>query len=106
MAEPVVREVRAHLPLVSLKVGIARAFLEYVLDLLPLTRYPASAYRQTIEEAKRRIWARDPGDVDALALSLWLAAPAWTNDRDFEVAGIECFTMARLLAIFFGSSAR
>jgi predicted nucleic acid-binding protein len=104
--ETVVREVQAHLPLVSLRIGAPRAFLEYALELLPLTRYPASAYRQTIQEAKRRIWERDPDDVDVLALSLRLALPVWTNDRDFEAAGIASFTTARLLAVFFGSPSR
>lgn len=41
-----------------------------------------------------------------LALTLRLGLPLWSNDRDFGEAGIEYFTTARLLAMFFGTSPR
>jgi hypothetical protein len=39
-------------------------------------------------------------------LALHLALPIWSNDRDFEVSGIDCFTTARLAAILLGTSSR
>jgi predicted nucleic acid-binding protein len=50
-----------------------------------------------LREARRRMEARDPDDVPLLALALALKVPIWTHDRDFEVAGVEKYTTARLL---------
>lgn len=102
--DAVLQEVRDHLPQVAQQVGGERAFLEYALELLPLTRYLAGTYRRMIGEARRRVGQRDPDDVDVLALALQLGMPVWTNNRDFEGTGIEYFTTARLLALFFGPS--
>ena len=94
------------MPQAALKVGVEATFLEYALDLLPLTPYAARMYRQSMAEARRRISKRDPKDVDVLALTLHLGLPLWSNDRDFDEAGIEYLTTARLLAMFFGASPR
>jgi predicted nucleic acid-binding protein len=99
-------EVQAYLPRLALKVGVRTATLRNALDLLPLTSYAARAYRQNVTEARRRIGLRDPKDVDVLALSLQFGLPIWSNDRDFETAGVERLTTARLLALFFGRSLR
>jgi predicted nucleic acid-binding protein len=40
---------------------------------------------------------RDPNDVDVLALSLHLGHAVWSNDNDFEDAGVEWHTTAELL---------
>lgn len=42
---------------------------------------------------------RDPDDIHLLALSLTLGLPLWSNDRDFEDAGVECLSTARLLKV-------
>jgi predicted nucleic acid-binding protein len=101
----VLDEVRAHIPLLALKLGVGKEFLLYALDLLPLNHYTSRVYHQAIIEARRRIEHRDPNDVDVLALTLSLNIPLWTNDRDFEDTGIEWITTAKLLALFFGKSA-
>ena len=72
--------------------------------LLPLSAYPPQTYRQTISQARQLIQHRDPDDADVLALTLKLGIPLWTNDRDFEETGVEQFTTAHLLAMFFGKS--
>ncbi len=104
--EVVLSEVREHLPRLAQKVGAIPAFLEYALDLLPLRGYPASAYRGTMPEARRRIGSRDPDDIDVLALALRLRVPLWSNDRDFEGTGAEQMTTPDILKLFFGSSPR
>ena len=43
--------------------------------------------------------ARDPDDVDVLALALQSACPVWTNDNDFEDVGVEWHTTAELLKL-------
>ena len=103
--EIVLSEVREHVPRLARKLGTLPAFLEYGLDLLPLRRYPARAYRGTMVEAKRRIGSRDP-DIEVLALALRLQAPLWSNDRDFEGTGVEQMTTPDVLKLFFGPSPR
>ena len=104
--EVVLSEVREHVPRLARKLGTMPAFLEYALDLLPLRRYPARAYRGKMAEARRRIGRRDPDDIDVLALALRLQAPLWSNDRDFERTGVEQMTTPDLLKLFFGPSPR
>jgi predicted nucleic acid-binding protein len=86
-----------------LQLGVARAVIENALWLLPLTPYTGRIYRKSIAEAVRRIGQRDPRDVDVLALALHLGIPIWSNDGDFQNAGIDCFTTTRLLTMFFGA---
>ena len=102
--EYILSEVNAHLPTLAAKLKITETYLEYGLSLLPLSAYPPQTYRQTISQARELIQHRDPDDVDVLALTLKLGIPLWTNDRDFEGTGVEQFTTARLLAMFFGKS--
>jgi predicted nucleic acid-binding protein len=104
--EIVLSEVREHVPQLARKLGTMPAFLEYALDLLPLRRYSARAYRETMVEARRRIGSRDPDDIDVLALALRLRAPLWSNDRDFEGTGVERLTTPDILKLFFGPSPR
>lgn len=100
----VLREVKAHLPRLALKMGCGRGLLENAFDLLPLTRYSARAYHNKMAEARRQIEHRDPDDVDVLALALHLGVPLWSNDHDFDHTSIVRFTTAQLLALFFGAT--
>lgn len=102
--EYILSEVNAHLPMLATKLKITEAYLEYALNLLPLSSYPSQTYRQTTSQARQMMRHRDPDDADVLALTLKLGIPLWTNDRDFEGTGVEQFTTARLLAMFFGKS--
>ncbi len=102
MPESVLEEVRRYTPTIARKLGTREEFLEYTLELLPLTLYSPKAYRRFLAEARLRIAHRDPDDVDVLALCLHLGLPVWSNDRDFEDANILTLTSAELLALFFG----
>ena len=64
---------------------------------LPVTIMDRDVYAQSIPKAERLIGARDPEDVEVLALALHLKLPLWSNDRDFEAAGVERYTTAQLL---------
>ena len=59
------------------------------LAALPVTVLDRSEYEHHLPEAKRRIGKRDPDDVDVLALALDLNLAVWSNDNDFEDAGVE-----------------
>ncbi len=102
----VIDEVRAYLPRLADKLDASPMLLEFALDLLPLRVYSRSAYTRAMSEARRRIERRDPDDVEVLALTLRLGVPLWSNDRDFEETGVERFTTAQLLQLFFGASGR
>jgi len=67
------------------------------LAALPITVVGRSEYEDHVPEAERRIGKRDLDDVDVLALALDLNLPVWSNDNDFEDAGVEWHTTAELL---------
>ena len=90
-------EVREYLPKMAEAYRIALELLDGRLKLLGVRAYDRAAYEKYIPRAARRIAARDPDDVELLALALALGIPVWSNDSDFERTGVEWFTTARLL---------
>lgn len=102
VAIPTLREVEAYLPVLARKPRVAQAgitedLLRAALAALPLTLYPRRFYRAFLREAEKLIGARDPKDVDVLALALKLRAPIWTNDADFQGLNVEVFPTAVLI---------
>lgn len=93
----VMDEIGEYLPLLARKRGLDVTTLLLALAALPVTVVPADAYGACLEEAEQRMGGRDPDDVPLLAMSLHERVPIWTNDRDFEGMGIECFTTAEIL---------
>ncbi len=79
---------RRRLPLDTLLLAVAA---------LPVTVVEPGDYAAKLAEARRRIGRRDPDDVDLLALALHPDIAVWSNDNDFEVAGVEWYTTAELL---------
>ena len=92
-------EVREYLPVMAGSCGLAREILETQLRLLVIREYAVRDFSRLIPRARRLIGGRDPDDIDLLALALTLDVPVWTNDRDFEGTGVECYTTARLLKV-------
>ncbi|HXG46911.1 MAG TPA: PIN domain-containing protein [Methylomirabilota bacterium] len=77
-----------------------RLDLELVLlavATLPVAIVPREQYKDALPRARRKIGKRDPDDVEILALAMHLGWPLWSNDSDFEVAGIEWYATAELL---------
>jgi predicted nucleic acid-binding protein len=64
---------------------------------LPVTVVERPVYAAKIAEATKRIGRRDPDDVELLALALHAHLTVWSNDNDFEDAGVEWLTTAELL---------
>ncbi len=64
---------------------------------LPVRVLGRDVYRRRIPEAVKRTGGRDPDDAELLALALHLELPVWSNDKDFEQAGVERFTTEDLL---------
>ena len=92
-----IEEVREYMPVMAESYGIAPEILEGQFRLLAIREYATEEFGGFIAKASRLIGKRDPDDVQLLALALALDIPIWTNDRDFETAGVECYTTARLL---------
>lgn len=64
---------------------------------LPVMVVEPAEYAAHVATSKERIGRRDPDDIDVLALALTLNWPVWSNDNDFEDAGVEWHTTAELL---------
>ncbi len=79
---------KRHLPLDLVLLAVAT---------LPVTVVKREEYARHLAEATRRIGKRDPDDVPILALALALDIAVWSNDKDFEDAGVEWHTTAALL---------
>jgi predicted nucleic acid-binding protein len=66
---------------------------------MPIVPLPDTFYQSHIAAAHRLIGARDPHDVDILALTLRLGVPLWTNDHDLlSLREVRALTTAELLA--------
>lgn len=71
---------------------------------LPVTTIPRIVYANSLAEARKRIGKRDPDDVELLAFAIELNLPVWSNDNDFEDAGVTWYTTATLLNLLSSSS--
>jgi predicted nucleic acid-binding protein len=90
-------EVFEYLPSLAKKKRLELDTLLLACAALPVTVVERSEYEGKLSTARRRIGKRDPDDVDLLALALTLNLPLWSNDNDFEDAGVEWYTTAELL---------
>jgi predicted nucleic acid-binding protein len=95
-----------YLSVLSQKSGVSEDELRTALYLLPLTVHERAFYEKSVAEATRQIGARDPNDVDILALALRLKAPIWSNDEDLAGLGVEVLTTAKLLCALSPRSAK
>ena len=73
-----------------------------LLQLLPIKWIEARECVRHVSDARERMRSHDVDDWPSVALALALAesrrVAIWTNDKDFEVAGVETITSAQLLA--------
>ena len=90
-------EVFEHLAPLAKKKRLYLDTLLLTLAALPVTVVERSEYEHHLQEAKRRMGKRDPDDVDVLALALDLTLPVWSNDNDFEDAGVDWHATAEIL---------
>ena len=90
-------ELQEYAPILAEKKRLSLKTVLLSVASLPVTVVPQHKYSKSLPSARKRIGKRDPDDVDLLALALQLGIPIWSNDKDFEVAGVELYTSARLL---------
>ncbi len=77
-------EVKKYLHFIAEKSGKEGKDILQALELLPVTSYRQKHYQQKRLIAEQLIEARDPKDVDVLALVLTTQAILWTEDKDFD----------------------
>ena len=97
VAEATLAEVQEYAGQLAMRKRLSLDIVLLAVASLPVTVVPREDYAMSLPEARRRIGRRDPDDVDVLALALHKRVPIWSNDQDFEDAGIEWFTTAELL---------
>ena len=90
-------EVRGYAVVLAKKRNLSADILLLAVASLPVTIVENETYEGSISEAKRRIGRRDRDDVDILALAIQLRIPLWSNDNDFEDAGVRWYTTKDLL---------
>lgn len=96
--EVTLAEVQEYATQLAVKKRLSLDVVMLAVASLPVRVVERGIYEKSIPEAKRRIGRRDPDDVEILALALHARAPIWSNDNDFEDAGIEWLTTAEVLA--------
>jgi predicted nucleic acid-binding protein len=96
-AEVTLAEVEEYAVVLAKKRRLSLDTLLLAIAALPVTVVEEAVYSSALPQARRLIARRDPDDVDVLALALHMKLPLWSNDNDFEDAGIEWYTTAELL---------
>jgi len=95
--EQIMAEVEEYAGLLARKKRLAEDLVLLAVGALPVTVVERTDYAAAIPEATKRIGQRDPDDVELLALTLAFNIPVWSNDNDFEDAGVQWFTTEKLL---------
>ncbi|MEW6363757.1 MAG: PIN domain-containing protein [Acidobacteriota bacterium] len=98
-ADAVYAELREYLGSFARRKGIPEDVMSMALATLPVTWVDGKEYEARLSEASRRIGGRDSDDVDTLALAIHLKAPIWSNDHDFDDAGVQVYPTAKLLSL-------
>jgi len=93
-------EVQEYAGPLARKVGLPLQTVSLAIATLPVLVIEREEYARSLPEARRRIARRDPDDVDILALALHLGVDVWSNDSDFDIAGVGWHTTAQLLKRF------
>ena len=93
----IVAEVEEYAGILARKKRLSEDLVLLAVAALPVTVVDQAAYADAIPNAKQRMGARDPDDVDLLALALTFELPVWSNDKDFQGAGVTCLTTETLL---------
>jgi predicted nucleic acid-binding protein len=99
--ESVLIEVQEYAGVLAHRRGLDADLVLLAAASLPVTTVVRKAYAASLSAARKRIAHRDPDDVDLLALALHFKIPIWSNDNDFNDAGIVRYTTASLLSLLY-----
>jgi predicted nucleic acid-binding protein len=96
-AEAAFQEVQEYASQLARKKRLSLDLVLLAVAALPVRVVAREEYAAALPGAQNRIVKRDPDDVDLLALAIQSGIPVWSNDNDFEDAGVEWYTTAQLL---------
>lgn len=92
-------EVKRYIPFIASKVGVSEEDILRAFELFPVVACQDTFFNDHIPRAFELIGARDPTDVDLLALALRLQYPVWSHDQDFlDLKVVEVIATEELLA--------
>jgi predicted nucleic acid-binding protein len=94
-------EVQEYAGILARRKGLDADLVLLASASLPVNTVPRKEYARSLPAARKRIAHRDPDDVELLALALHCKAPLWSNDNDFDNAGVVRYTTASLLALLY-----
>jgi predicted nucleic acid-binding protein len=98
--------VLAWLPRLARKRKLSLPLLLATFQSLPIRWVEARVYGRHEDEARRRMAGRDEDDWPTVALTLSLAdlydIAVWSQDKDFEVSGLDLMTTGDLLDLLEG----
>jgi predicted nucleic acid-binding protein len=94
-------EVQEYAGILARRKGLDADLVLLAAASLPVTTVSRKAYARSLPAARKRIAHRDPEDVDLLALALHFKVPLWSNDNDFNDAGVVRYTTASLLLFLY-----
>jgi predicted nucleic acid-binding protein len=94
-------EVQEYAGILARRKGLDADLVLLAAASLPVNTFPRKACAPSLPAARKRIAHRDPEDVDLLALALHFKVPLWSNDNDFNDAGVVRYTTASLLSFLY-----
>ncbi len=94
-----VLEVERYLPRLSATYELSAHEVRLQLRLLPVDVHSADSYVEHFDWATELLKTRDVDDAHPLALARLLGLPLWSNLRDLQIRGIQCYTTASLLKL-------
>ena len=77
-------EVKRYIPMIAERSGVPEADVLALFETFPLTAHQSSFYEEHLSLATTNIGARDPKDIDILALTYRLGTSLWTADPDLR----------------------
>jgi predicted nucleic acid-binding protein len=95
--QQVIAEVEEYASLLARKRRLAEDLVLLAVGALPITIVGQSDYAAAIPDATKRMGPRDPDDIELLALAIAFSIAVWSNDNDFENAGVPWLTTEKLL---------
>ena len=98
-------EVAEHLPAVAGKAKVNPSLALLALRAMPVDWQLPDVYEPFRDEALERIGARDADDWPVVAVALALGLPVWSQDKDFNDAGLTVYTTGDLLDALRGEEA-
>lgn len=96
-AEAVAVEIARHIPSLAAKRGLDPSLMFAALAVMPIEWKAPGEYEHLRATAEECIAHRDADDWPTVELALQLSLPVWSQDKDFEDAGIEVLTTGQLL---------